>query len=91
MLNLSAGSVLPEYPAGQYVTGDDFAPQQLGFALSISWLYRFHNKIAGIIQKKYPSWNDEQLFWYTRRWVNAIYENLVYNEMLPALLGWYIL
>ena len=48
---------------------------------------REHNRIAQLIQTKFPTWSDEKLFQHTRQIVIAKYENIVLGEMLPLILG----
>jgi peroxidase len=50
------------------------------------WL-REHNRIAGLILEKRPSWSDEQIYQETRRIVIAQMQNIVYGEYLTVLLG----
>jgi peroxidase len=48
---------------------------------------RYHNKIAKKLYKQHPDWTSDDVFEQTRRIVIAVYNNIIYNEYLPALLG----
>ena len=50
------------------------------------WL-REHNRIAQILQRLNPTWSDEDLFQETRRITISEYQNIIYSEWLPILLG----
>ncbi|XP_072004098.1 dual oxidase 1-like [Engystomops pustulosus] len=54
-------------------------------AVNLVW-FRFHNYIAEKLSEKHSDWSDEQLFQTARKWVIAIYQNIVVYEWLPALL-----
>lgn len=49
--------------------------------------YRLHNMIAKYLAAHYPNWNDHVLFYETRRIVIAMYQDIVYCEWLPLVLG----
>jgi hypothetical protein len=70
-----------------FITGDIRANQNvLLTGLQTVWM-REHNRIAEILYKHYPDWNDEKLFQETRRIVIAEYQHIIYNEWLPVLVG----
>jgi hypothetical protein len=48
---------------------------------------REHNRIARELQRQHPSWSSDDLYQTARKIVIAVYNNIIYNEYLPALLG----
>jgi peroxidase len=55
---------------------------------SIQTLFlREHNRLARLLQKQNPTWSDEMLYQTAKKIVIAEYNNIIYNEYLPALLG----
>lgn len=48
---------------------------------------REHNRIASELKARNPSWSDNILFEETRRIVIAIYQNMIFQEFLPIVIG----
>lgn len=46
-----------------------------------------HNRIATELLKFNPGWNDDELFFESRRVITAIIQHITYNEFLPLVLG----
>uniref|UniRef100_A0A8C9RUZ5 NAD(P)H oxidase (H2O2-forming) n=1 Tax=Scleropages formosus TaxID=113540 RepID=A0A8C9RUZ5_SCLFO len=55
-------------------------------AEGIIW-FRYHNYLASQLQRRHPSWSDEELFQNARKRVIATLQNIVWYEWLPAYLG----
>uniref|UniRef100_UPI0035900797 dual oxidase 1-like isoform X2 n=2 Tax=Myxine glutinosa TaxID=7769 RepID=UPI0035900797 len=54
--------------------------------LGTVWL-RFHNFQAKRMKDDHPDWSDEDIFLTARKWVIAVYQNIVFYEWLPAFIG----
>ena len=50
-------------------------------------VYREHNRIADLLKAKIPNLNEEGLFQNARRLLIAEYQNIVYGEYVPIILG----
>ena len=48
---------------------------------------REHNRVASQLQQRNQAWSDERVFQEAKRFVNAEYQHIVYNEWLPVVLG----
>jgi peroxidase len=89
-INASVGGMgddgpLPE--SDMFVTGDSRGNENLELtALQVLFLDN-HNRIASELQQENPTWSDEQLFQEARKINIAEYQNIVYNEWIPAVLG----
>ena len=71
--------------------GDERANEQLNLlALHTIWL-REHNRVAKVLNRLNPNWNDETLFQEAKRIVVAEYQHIVFKEWLPLVLGMYLL
>ena len=78
---------------GCFLAGDERVNQQpLSAALHIL-LLRFHNSLASVMASSLPTSQvgqpdvDEQIFQTVRKVVISVYQNIVYREFLPVLLG----
>lgn len=50
------------------------------------WM-REHNRVEESLHRMNPHWNGEKLYQETRRLVGAMWQNVIYAEFLPILLG----
>ncbi|CAH2106937.1 unnamed protein product [Euphydryas editha] len=60
----------------------------LGSNLFSIWTWRLHNRIATTLLKLNPCWSDDRLFFTTRDIVIAINIQIIYYELMPALMGY---
>ncbi|MGB1250519.1 MAG: peroxidase family protein, partial [Candidatus Promineifilaceae bacterium] len=91
----STGNLLPietgTSPSGQVVdlfaAGDVRASEQSGLtAMHTLWM-REHNRLVRRLRVENPAYSEEQLYQRARALVSAEFQTIVYNEMLPLLLG----
>ena len=69
------------------IAGDVRALEMPGLASMHTLWVREHNRVADEVQKLHPEWSDEDVFQNARRIVVAEYQNVVYGEFLPILVG----
>jgi len=70
----------------QFAAGDRRVTENPGLQCLHTIFMREHNRIAGIINLL-TTWNDERIYQEARRIVVAEWQNIVYGEFLPAILG----
>lgn len=49
--------------------------------------FREHNRICDSLAAEHPDWNDEQIYEIARKINIAQYQYIIFNELLPMLLG----
>jgi peroxidase len=70
-----------------YLNGDP-RTEDNNILTSINTMFlRYHNQIARKLYRQHPDWSSDAVFEQTRRIVIAVYNNIIYNEYLPSLLG----
>lgn len=72
---------------GQLTAGDFRFSQTTLLAIIHSLFYRMHNIIATSLTALNPCWDDDKLFFESRRINIAFYQHIIYNEWLPLVLG----
>lgn len=70
-----------------FQSGDVRTSQNLMLVSIHTIFLREHNRVARVLQRLNPSWSDENLYQEAKRIVNAEYQNVLYNEWLPILIG----
>jgi hypothetical protein len=70
-----------------FVTGDVRGNENVELTALQTLFVRNHNLIASELQKEHPDWTDEQLYQEARKINIAQYQNIIYNQYLPDLLG----
>jgi hypothetical protein len=76
---------LPE--SDMFVTGDSRGNENIELTVLQTLFLDNHNKIASELQQENPTWTDEQLFQEARKLNIAEYQEIIYTEYLPDLLG----
>ena len=70
-----------------FLAGDIRANEVVDLVVLHTVFLREHNRIATILQNMHQNWNDETLFQETKRIIIAELQHIIYNEMLPLILG----
>ena len=70
-----------------FESGDTRTNQNLLLVSVHNVWFREHNRIARKLKKVNPQWDDEILYQEARRINIAIYQNIIFSEWLPLLLG----
>ncbi|MEO1447362.1 MAG: peroxidase family protein, partial [Cyanobacteria bacterium J06635_11] len=99
LLRTGAGNLLPLAENGGndnpgptaandlFLAGDPRANENVVLSSMHTLFMREHNRLAGALAAEHPTWNDEQLYQRARQINIAQWQNIVYNEYLPTLLG----
>ncbi|KAH7636467.1 peroxinectin-like protein 6 [Dermatophagoides farinae] len=67
--------------------GDVRVNQQFGITLLQLMFLREHNRLAKLLAKLNPYWDDEIIYQEARKIVSAEIQHITYNEFLPDALG----
>ncbi|XP_037082996.1 chorion peroxidase-like [Pollicipes pollicipes] len=79
---------LPPRDSRQFIAGEGRSSENPGLTfLHIVWM-REHNRVARALAKSHPNWDDEKLYQEARRIVIGEYQHIVYNEYVPAVVGY---
>ncbi|CAH0582784.1 unnamed protein product [Chrysodeixis includens] len=73
--------------AACFESGDHHGNQIISLTVLHTIFTREHNRIARALSRINPMWDEERVFWETRRILQAIHQHIIYNEWLPSLLG----
>ena len=71
----------------QFATGDERANQSAPLLAHHTVWHRNHNWHVARLQDAYPEWSQEQLYQAARALNEADFQNVIYEEYLPSLLG----
>jgi hypothetical protein len=70
-----------------FAAGDVRANENVELTALQTLFVRNHNLIAGELQKEHPNWTDEHLYQEARKINIAEYQETIYTQYLPDLLG----
>jgi hypothetical protein len=70
-----------------FAAGDVRANENVELTALQTLFVRNHNRIASELQKEHPTWTDEQLYQEARKINIAQYQEIIYTQYLPDLLG----
>lgn len=70
-----------------FVSGDDRNIENVAANLVHQIFLRVHNRRANEIYLANPSLSDEQIYQKARAWTIGIWQNIIYNDYLPAIMG----
>ncbi|ELT89922.1 hypothetical protein CAPTEDRAFT_146425 [Capitella teleta] len=70
-----------------FKAGDGRVNEFMGLATHHLLWMREHNRVEESLHRMNPHWNGEKLYQETRRLVGAMWQNVIYAEFLPILLG----
>jgi peroxidase len=82
----TAGDALP-IVNGAFVSGDARVDENPELTDISTLFVREHNYWVGVLKAENPSWTGDQLYNMARAITTAEYQNVIYTEYLPTLLG----
>lgn len=68
-------------------SGDDRTTENLGLTGIHTVFLREHNRIAAQLAVLNQNWDDEKLFFETRKIIIGILQHIVYDQYVPAVIG----
>ncbi|MBV9354319.1 MAG: peroxidase [Chloroflexi bacterium] len=71
----------------QFVTGDPRVMENPELTAVTALFMREHNYWVGQLHTQHPQWSGDQLYQMARAITTAEYQNIVYQEFLPLLVG----
>lgn len=77
----------PEILANHLATGDERSNQTVSLLVHHTIWHQNHNWHVDQLRNQNPQWSEEQLYQAARALNEAEYQNVVYNEYLPMLIG----
>jgi peroxidase len=80
------GTALP-IVNGVFVTGDPRVMENPELTAATILFMREHNFWVGILKNQHPNWSGDQLYNMAKAINTAEYQNIVYQQFLPVLIG----
>jgi prostaglandin-endoperoxide synthase 2 len=72
----------PERLDSLFAAGSDTMNSQVGFTLMNTLFLREHNRVAGLLERQYPGWDDERLFQTARNVLILLLIKIVIEEYI---------
>lgn len=86
LVSSSNGKALPVVD-GVFVSGDVRVMENPELTVLTTLFMREHNYWVGALRSEHPDWTGDQLYGMAKAITTAEYQNIVYSEYLPLLLG----
>ena len=86
LLTSANGQALPVVN-GQFVTGDPRVMENPELTAVTTLFMREHNSWVGRLKASNPRWTGDQLYNMAKAITTAEYQNIIYEEYLPVLIG----
>jgi peroxidase len=72
---------------GRFVSGDSRVAENPAFAMITILFMREHNYWVGELKRQHPDWTGDNYYDMARAITTAEYQNIIYGEYLPVLIG----
>lgn len=82
----SGGKSLPRM-GEQFIAGDPRVMENPELTAVTTLFMREHNYQAGVLKARHPGWSGDAIYDLARTITTAEYQNIVYREYLPVLIG----
>ena len=70
-----------------FLAGDIRVNEQVGLSSMHTLFFREHNRVVDVLKQLNPGWDGEKLFQEARVIVIAEWQNIIYEEYVPIILG----
>ncbi len=70
-----------------FLAGDVRVNEQVGLTTMHTLFFREHNRVVKILTSLNPQWNGERLYQEARRIVISEWQNIVFHEYVPKIIG----
>ena len=71
----------------QFITGDPRVMENPELSAVTILFMREHNYWVGVLKAQHPDWDGDQLYQMAKAITTAEYQNIIYKEYLPVLIG----
>ena len=77
-------------PIWQFLQSNESLAKKVNKKLINSAIYKIPNRIAGILEQKYPEWDDERLFQTTRNILIVLIMKVVIDEYINHITPYHL-